>query len=69
VFLNYELSPMRVRIEEQRRSFGHLLTRCCAIVGGVFTVMGVIDGLVYRAVETVDRTRRHKRGATGGMIG
>ena len=38
VFLNYELSPMRVRIEEKRNSLGHFLTRLCAIIGGVFTV-------------------------------
>ena len=43
VFFNYELSPIRVRIEEKRRPFLHFLTRVCAIVGGVFTIMGVVD--------------------------
>lgn len=41
-FFNYELSPMRVRIEERRNSLLHFLTRVCAIIGGVFTVMGVV---------------------------
>jgi len=38
VFFNYELSPMRVRIEERRNSLLHFLTRVFAIIGGVFTV-------------------------------
>ena len=53
VFLNYELSPMRVRIEERRNSLGHFLVRVCAIIGGVFTV---------RLCEGV----RHHRGRVHG---
>lgn len=48
VFFNYELSPLRVRIEERRRSLGHFLTNCCAIIGGVFTVMGLLDSVLHR---------------------
>jgi hypothetical protein len=50
VFFNYELSPLRVRIVEKRRSLGHFLTNCCAIIGGIFTVGGVIDSLVHAVV-------------------
>ena len=48
VFVNYELSPLRVRISERRRSLGHFLTNCCAIVGGVLTVAGMVDSLLYK---------------------
>jgi hypothetical protein len=48
VFVNYELSPLRVRISERRRSLGHFLTNCCAIIGGVLTVAGLLDSLLYR---------------------
>ncbi len=48
VFVNYELSPLRVRIYERRRSLGHFLTNCCAIIGGVLTVAGLLDSLLYR---------------------
>lgn len=66
VFFHYDLSPMRVRVEEKRRSFGHFLTRVCAIIGGVFTVMGLVDSLVFRVGEQL---QRGKRGAAGGILG
>ncbi|KAF8069699.1 ergic3 [Scenedesmus sp. PABB004] len=36
VFFFYDLSPIKVRITEQRSSFLHFLTNVCAIVGGIF---------------------------------
>jgi hypothetical protein len=64
VFFNYELSPMRARIEEKRRSFLHFLTRVCAIIGGVFTVMGMVDSFIFKVGEQLKRGKR-----TGGMLG
>jgi hypothetical protein len=43
----YDLSPIMVKFTEKQRSFAHFLTSVCAIVGGVFTVAGIIDSLVY----------------------
>ncbi len=40
---------MQVRIVTKRSSFLTFLTSVCAIVGGVFTVSGLIDGFVYQA--------------------
>lgn len=68
VFFNYDLSPIRVRIEERRRSFLHFLTRVCAIVGGIFTVMGVVDRLVEKAVAGVVATARGKRKGGGSGL-
>jgi len=58
VFFNYELSPLRARIEVRRRSVWHLLTRVCAVIGGVFVVMGVADALLFRAVEEMNKGKR-----------
>ena len=49
VFFIYDLSPMLVRLTEYRRSFAHFLTNVCAIVGGVFTVAGMLDGMLYHS--------------------
>lgn len=38
---------MLVVHREERQSFAHFLTSLCAIVGGVLTVAGIIDSLVY----------------------
>ena len=57
VFFNFELSPMRMRMEERRNSFLHFLTRVCAILGGVFTIMGAVDKLVTSGLEGLTRVR------------
>lgn len=47
VFFIYDLSPIMVHIRENRRSFIHFLTSLCAIVGGVFTVSGLLDAILH----------------------
>eukprot|EP00879_Flechtneria_rotunda_P017317 GHRR01018141.1.p1 GENE.GHRR01018141.1~~GHRR01018141.1.p1 ORF type:complete len:191 (+),score=34.48 GHRR01018141.1:966-1538(+) len=53
VFFFYDLSPIRVRIQEQKSSFLHFLTNVCAIVGGIFAVSGLIDNTVYQAEQVI----------------
>jgi hypothetical protein len=55
VFFMYDLSPIMVKFTEQQRSFAHFLTSVCAIVGGVFTVAGIIDSVVYRSVLSLKK--------------
>ena len=43
----YEISPMLVIHRETRQSIAHFLTSTCAIVGGILTVAGIIDSLIY----------------------
>jgi len=50
VFFIYDISPIMVKFTEKRQSFTYFLTSLCAIVGGVFTVAGIIDSLVYSFV-------------------
>ncbi|BGP58406.1 hypothetical protein JCM8202_001909 [Rhodotorula sphaerocarpa] len=47
VFFNYEISPLQVITRETRESFAHFATSLCAIVGGVLTIAGLVDSLVY----------------------
>ena len=47
VFFIYDISPIMVKYTEKWTSFGHFLTSTCAIVGGVFTVAGLIDAAIY----------------------
>ena len=46
VFVVYNLSPFIVHRTEEVQSFFHFLVRVSAIVGGVFTVSGLVDKLV-----------------------
>ncbi|KAI8983926.1 endoplasmic reticulum vesicle transporter-domain-containing protein [Mycotypha africana] len=49
VFFMMEISPMEIIYKEAHKSFGSLLTGILAVIGGVFTVAGLINRIVYRA--------------------
>lgn len=55
VFVLYEFSPMVVQYTESRRSFMHFLTGVCAIVGGIFTVAGLIDSMIYHSSRALQK--------------
>ena len=51
----YDLSPMMVKLTEYRHSVTHFLTGVCAIVGGVFTVAGMLDGMLYHSTRAIKK--------------
>ena len=55
MFVSYELSPMMVQYTEKSRSFLHFLTSVCAIVGGIFTVAGILDAFIYRGAAALKK--------------
>lgn len=55
VFLVYEFSPFLVHKVEKVVPLSHFLTSVCAIIGGVFTVAGMIDAILYRSYKTVKK--------------
>ncbi|KAL7116668.1 hypothetical protein ACP275_03G018500 [Erythranthe tilingii] len=54
-FFFYDLSPIKVTFTETHVSFLHFLTNVCAIVGGVFTVSGIIDSFVYHGQKAIKK--------------
>ncbi|KAJ3238486.1 Endoplasmic reticulum-Golgi intermediate compartment protein 3 [Chytriomyces hyalinus] len=55
VFFNFDISPMLVTYTQYKKPFSHFLTDVCAVVGGVFTVAGIIDSLIYTAEKNLKR--------------
>lgn len=55
VFFFYDLSPIKVNFNQSKTSFLHFLTNVCAIVGGVFTVSGIIDAFVYHGHRAIKK--------------
>jgi endoplasmic reticulum-Golgi intermediate compartment protein 3 len=53
VFFFYDLSPIKVKYFEERRSLTAFLTSACAIVGGVFTVAGILDATIWAGQRAV----------------
>lgn len=43
--------PLQILVTEKRKAFYHFITTLCAIVGGVFTVAGIVDGLLHQSVK------------------
>ena len=57
VYFVYEFSPLRSIIKETHLPFYELCTSLCAILGGVFTVMGMVDGIIFSlAKRTASRS-------------
>eukprot|EP00835_Amoeboradix_gromovi_P006494 NODE_774_length_4360_cov_0.289134.p1 type:complete len:367 gc:universal NODE_774_length_4360_cov_0.289134:3187-2087(-) len=47
VFFDFDISPIQIKYREYKSSWIEMLINICAIVGGVFTVAGLIDGAVF----------------------
>ncbi|KAG0625487.1 hypothetical protein M758_2G059200 [Ceratodon purpureus] len=61
VKFHYELSPMQVLVKETSKSFSHFITNLCAIIGGVFTVAGIIDSMLHNAMHVMKKVELGKQ--------
>lgn len=52
---HFELSPMQVVITEDSKSFSHFITNVCAIIGGVFTVAGILDAILHNTMRLMKK--------------
>jgi len=50
-YFRYDLSPITVHFTEKRRSFAHFLVQICAIIGGVFTVLGLVNSFLNTSLH------------------
>lgn len=50
VFFRFDLSPVVVSYYERKNNFFHFLVQLCAIIGGVYTVAGIIDAMVHESL-------------------
>ena len=58
LFLSYDISSHQVEFSEQRGASAlHSIARICALVGGVHTVAGMLDQLVYHSSAFLDKYR------------
>jgi Endoplasmic reticulum vesicle transporter len=53
----YELSPIAVQYTQSRESIAIFLTRLCAIIGGVFTVAGIVDAIMHKSIGMLVKDR------------
>lgn len=60
IFVNYELSPIMIKYKESSKSFIHFITGCCAIIGGLFTIAGMFDTLLFRYFNMLKKYQINK---------
>nr|XP_034961190.1 endoplasmic reticulum-Golgi intermediate compartment protein 1 isoform X1 [Zootoca vivipara] len=51
IWFRYDLSPITVKYTERRQPLYRFITTICAIVGGTFTVAGILDSCIFTASE------------------
>lgn len=51
IWFRYDLSPITVKYTERRQPLYRFITTICAIIGGTFTVAGIIDSCIFTASE------------------
>ena len=44
---SFDVSPIQIVVTEQKKALYHFVTSTCAVIGGVFTVAGIVDGVVH----------------------
>lgn len=55
VFFSYELSPLMVKYTERSNSFSHFLVNICGIIGGIFTVASLLDGILHKVERKIQK--------------
>jgi hypothetical protein len=56
------LCCLQVVVREQRKHWYHFLTTTCAIIGGVFTVAGILDSILYQGFKMAKKIDLGKQG-------
>jgi len=49
----YDLSPISIVLQQESVPFYRFLTNSCAIIGGVFTVIGLLENIIHHTASTV----------------
>ncbi|XP_072177725.1 endoplasmic reticulum-Golgi intermediate compartment protein 1-like [Diadema setosum] len=60
IWFRYDITPITVKYHEKRAPFYTFITTICAIVGGTFTVAGIIDSFIFTAAEVFKKAELGK---------
>lgn len=52
---HYDISPVMVVMREETQSFSSFVTKICAVIGGIYTVVGLLDSVVYHTGENLKK--------------
>jgi len=52
---HYDISPVMVVMGEETQSFSSFVTKICAVIGGIYTVVGLLDNVVYHTGQKLKK--------------
>ena len=52
---HYDISPVMVVMREETQSFSSFVTKICAVIGGIYTVVGLLDNVLYHTTESLKK--------------
>jgi len=52
---HYDISPVMVVVHEETQGFATFVTKICAVIGGIYTVVGLIDNLIYHGGQSIKK--------------
>lgn len=60
IWFKYDINPISVKYKKHRRPLYEFVCMTCAIIGGTFTVAGIIDSLVFSASSMLEKAQLGK---------
>jgi hypothetical protein len=55
---SFDISPLVIQIYSDNVPFYRFLTSLCAVVGGVFTIIGLVDSGVFHAMNSLKKKQQ-----------
>ena len=52
---HYDISPVMVVVQEETQGFASFVTKICAVIGGIYTVVGLVDNLIYHGGQSIKK--------------
>ncbi|KAL1523163.1 hypothetical protein AB1Y20_018118 [Prymnesium parvum] len=56
LIISYDVSPIQAHIKEHHKPWSDFIVSLCAIVGGAFSLFGIIDGLIFTSAVEIKKT-------------
>jgi len=60
IIFNYEVSPFAVQYTNAKENIFQFLINICAIIGGLFTLAGIVDGMIHKGSKIIFKDRINK---------
>lgn len=57
LMFNFEFSPITENIKAKSKNLVEFMISICAIIGGVYTIAGIVDSMIHKSVSYVFKNR------------